>query len=52
MGELVGQDAELLWAEPIPLLKPSYKDSVAAVFRVPSLSEVRSERLKVASMKE
>ena len=52
MGELVGQDAELLWAEPIPLLKPSYKDSVAAVFRVPSLSEVHSERLKVASMKE
>lgn len=37
------------WADPIVQLKPSFKDAVAVVFRVPSLTDVRSEQLRVVS---
>jgi hypothetical protein len=52
MTKLEDKDGELRWADPILQLKPSFKDGVAAVFRVPSLSDVRSERLKAVAKPE
>jgi hypothetical protein len=50
--KLEDENVELRWAAPILQLKPSFKDGVAAVFRVPSPSEVRSERLKAVTTPE